>query len=174
MRWLPGSLRRQRIIFFNNGPVHVQTNKLLSSIRAVMTSCVIHVFNVYAATMCKYDAECMILKLSNPFLSVIVWAPYAKPTYYWTMLIHTDSSYCPSTGHRAWRHQMETFSALLGICAGIHRSPVNSPHKDQWRGALMFSLICVWINNWANNRKAGDLRRHRAYYDVIVMGNIVL
>ena len=29
---------------------------------------------------------------------------------------------------------------------GIHRSPVNSPHKGQWRGALMFSLICVWIN----------------------------
>ena len=31
---------------------------------------------------------------------------------------------------------------------GIHRSPVNSPHKGQWRGALMFSLICVWINDW--------------------------
>ena len=34
---------------------------------------------------------------------------------------------------------------------GIHRSPVNSPHKSQWRGALMFSLICVWINGWVNN-----------------------
>ena len=33
---------------------------------------------------------------------------------------------------------------------GIHRSPVNSPHKGQWRGALMFSLICVWINSWIN------------------------
>ena len=52
---------------------------------------------------------------------------------------------------------------------GIHRSPVNSPHKGQWRGALMFSLICVWINDWVNNREAGDLRRHRAHYDVIVM-----
>ena len=68
-----------------------------------------------------------------------------------------------------WRHQMETFSALLAICAGIHRSPVNSPHKGQWRGALMFSLICVWINGWINNREAGDLRRYRAHYDVIVM-----
>ena len=47
---------------------------------------------------------------------------------------------------------------------GIHRSPVNSPHKDQWRGALMFSLICVWINGWVNNREAGDLRRYRAHY----------
>ena len=64
---------------------------------------------------------------------------------------------------------METFSALLAICAGIHRSQVNSPHKGQWRGALMFSLIWVWKNGWVNNCKAGDLRRHRAYYDVSVM-----
>ena len=47
--------------------------------------------------------------------------------------------------------------------------PVNSPHKGQWRGALMLSFTCVWINGWVNNREAGDLRRHRAHYDVIVM-----
>ena len=52
---------------------------------------------------------------------------------------------------------------------GIHRSPVNSPHKGQWRRALMFSLICVWITGWVNNREAGDLRRYSAHYDVIVM-----
>ena len=52
---------------------------------------------------------------------------------------------------------------------GIHRSPVNSPHKGQWRGALLFSLICNWINSWIKNREAGDLRRHRAHYDIIVM-----
>ena len=33
----------------------------------------------------------------------------------------------------------------------------------------MFSLICVWINGWVNNREAGDLRRRRAHYDVTVM-----
>ena len=66
-----------------------------------------------------------------------------------------------------WRHQMETFSALLALCAG--NSPVNSPHKGQWRGALMFSLIFVWRNGWVNNREAGDLRRHRAHYGVTVM-----
>ena len=65
-----------------------------------------------------------------------------------------------------WRHHMETFSALLALCAG--NSPVNSPHKGQWRGALMFSLICVWINGWVNNREASGLRRHRAHYDVIL------
>ena len=52
---------------------------------------------------------------------------------------------------------------------GIQQWPVNSPHKGRWRGALMFSLICAWTNDWANNREAGDLRRHRAHHDVTVM-----
>ena len=52
---------------------------------------------------------------------------------------------------------------------GIHRSPVNYPHKGQWRGALMLSLICEWINRWVYNREAGDLRRHRTHYGAIVM-----
>ena len=41
-----------------------------------------------------------------------------------------------------WKH----FPRYWPFVRGIHRSPVNSPHKGQWRGALMFSLICVWIN----------------------------
>ena len=52
---------------------------------------------------------------------------------------------------------------------GIHRSPVNSPPKGQWRGALMFSLICVWINGWVHSREAGDLRRYGAHHHVTVM-----
>ena len=52
---------------------------------------------------------------------------------------------------------------------GIHRSPVNSPHKGQWRVTLVFSFICVWINGWVNNLEAGDLRRYRSHYDVTVM-----
>ena len=58
---------------------------------------------------------------------------------------------------------------LLAICAG--NSPVTgeSSHKHQWRGDLMFSLICAWINGWVNNGEAGDLRRHCAYYDITVM-----
>ena len=46
---------------------------------------------------------------------------------------------------------------------------LNSPHKGQWRGALMLSMICVWINGWVNNHEAGDLRRYRTYYNVTVM-----
>ena len=60
------------------------------------------------------------------------------------------------------------------FCSGlipVHQSPVNSPHKGQWRGALVFSLICAWINGWVNNREAGDLRRNHAHYDVNVMEN---
>ena len=52
---------------------------------------------------------------------------------------------------------------------GIHRSPVNSPHKGQWRGALIFSLICAWTNGWVNNRDTGDLRHHRAHHEITVM-----
>ena len=68
-----------------------------------------------------------------------------------------------------WKH----FSRYWPFVRGIHRSPVNSPHEGQWRGALMFSFICAWINGWVNNREAGDLRRHRAHYDVIMMIKVV-
>ena len=60
-----------------------------------------------------------------------------------------------------WKHCPRYWPFVRGIC----RSPVNSP-KGQWRGALMFSLICAWTNGWVNNRDAGGLRRNRAQYDV--------
>ena len=50
---------------------------------------------------------------------------------------------------------------------GIHRSPVNSPHKGQWHWALIFSMIYALINGWVNSR--GDLRRHGAHHDVIII-----
>ena len=55
------------------------------------------------------------------------------------------------------------------LCCWIHRSPVNSLRKGQWPGALLFSLICAWTNAWSNNGDAGDLRHHRAHYDVTVL-----
>ena len=64
-----------------------------------------------------------------------------------------------------WKH----FPHYWPFVRGIHRSPVNSLHKGQWRGALMFSLIGAWINGWVNNRETDDLRRRRAHYDAIVM-----
>ena len=64
-----------------------------------------------------------------------------------------------------WKH----FLHYWPFVRGIHRLPVNSPHKGQWRGALMFSLICSHAIGWVNNREAGDLRRYRAHNDDIVM-----
>ena len=64
-----------------------------------------------------------------------------------------------------WKH----FPCYWPFVRGIHRSPVNSPHRGQWRRALMFSLICAWTNGWVNNRYAGHMRRHRAHHDVTVM-----
>ena len=80
----------------------------------------------------------------------------------------THCPHCPLAGHDdviKWKH----FPRHWPFVRKIHRSPVNFPHKGQWRGALMFSLIYVWINDWANNREAGDLRRQHGHYDVIVM-----
>ena len=64
-----------------------------------------------------------------------------------------------------WKH----FPRYWPFVWGIYRSPVNSPHKGQWRGALMFPLICARINGRVNHREAGDLRRHHAHYVAIVL-----
>ena len=65
------------------------------------------------------------------------------------------------------------FDGRLDCIAAESQTPATSefPHKGQWHGALMFSLICTWMEDWVNNREAGDLGRHRAHYDVIIMSN---
>ena len=91
----------------------------------------------------------------------LMWLQY-EPLITWStfsqiLTIHEDVI--------KWKH----FPRYWPFVRGIHRSPVNSPQKGQWRGALMFSLICAWINVWVNNRYAVDLRRHCTHYDVTVM-----
>ena len=88
-----------------------------------------------------------------PYCSAIIlvyWLPYVET--------HHDDVI-------KWKH----FPRYWPFVRRIYRSPVNSPHKGQWRGALMFTLICARIKGWVNNCEAGDLRRNRAHYDVIVM-----
>ena len=73
-----------------------------------------------------------------------------------------------------WLHHDEIIKWKLfppnwSFVRGIHRSPVKFPHNGQWRGALKFSLICAWINSWVNSHEFGNLGRHRAHYDAIVM-----
>ena len=64
---------------------------------------------------------------------------------------------------------MEIFPALLAICVG--NSPVSGefPAQTPVTRSFVISLICPWIKGWVSNRETGDLRRHRAHYDVIVM-----
>ena len=69
---------------------------------------------------------------------------------------------------------METFSMLLAICAG--NSPVTGEFPAQRPVMRSFDIFfdLAWIHGWVNNGEAGDLRRHRAHYDVIVMPIITL
>ena len=85
-----------------------------------------------------------------------------------TPQLHLSDDMCSSRNHDdviKWKH----FPRYWPFVRGIHRSPVNSQHKGQWRGALMFSLICTRIIGWVNNGEAGDLRHHQAHYDIIIM-----
>ena len=85
-------------------------------------------------------------------------AAFGPPLWhYHTPSIHADVI--------KWKH----FLRYCPFVRVIHRSPVDFPHKGQWRGALIFSLIYTWTNGWAKNQDAGDLRRHCIYYNVIVM-----
>ena len=81
------------------------------------------------------------------------------------VLIDTQVGIGPHDDVITWKH----FSRNWPFVRGIHRSSVNFLHKGQWCGALMFSLICAWINGWVNNGEVGDLRRHRTHYDATVM-----
>ena len=89
----------------------------------------------------------------------------------WLMLcLCLCSALCNHDDVIKWKH----FPRYWPFVWGIHRSPVNSPHKGQWRGVLMLYLICAWISGWVNNHEAGDLRRHCTHYDVTVMIVLVL
>ena len=74
------------------------------------------------------------------------------------LISHTD-------GVIKWKHSLRH----CPFVRGIHRSPVDYPHRVQCLGTLMFSLIGAWTNGRATNQYAGDLRRHYAHYDVAVM-----
>ena len=63
----------------------------------------------------------------------------------------------------------ENIFRVTGTLCGEFTGPGEFQHKGQWRGALMFYLICVWINEWVNDREAGDLRRHRGHNDFTEM-----
>ena len=82
---------------------------------------------------------------------------------------HIVDNKCLSVDNNFIRHMVTSSNGNIFRVTDHLCGEFTGPHKGQWRGALMFSLICVWINDWVNNREAGDLRGYRARYDVIVM-----
>ena len=114
-----------------------------------------------------YDNELVHLKFES-FLE----SPYLEKILYWNRALAIiwynymkSAASCFHDDVIKWKH----FSRYWPFMQGIHRSPVNSLHKGQWRRALMFSLIWAWTNGWVNNWDASDLRCHRAHYNVTVM-----
>ena len=91
---------------------------------------------------------------------------FCKEPYFF-LYMHADLGFAMSSHDDVIK--CTHFPRYWPFVRGIHRSSVNSTHKGQWRGALMFSLICVWINGWVNNREAGDLGWYRVHYDISVM-----
>ena len=66
-----------------------------------------------------------------------------------------------------WEH----FPRYWPLVRGIHRDRWIPRTKASDAELWCFSLICAWINDWVNNREAGDLKRHLGHYDVMVMFN---
>ena len=97
------------------------------------------------------DLRCLLQDVAFGDAGIYTWYSSAYFEYY--SLCELGKCGIPNAW---WRHQMETFSALLTFVRGIHRSPVNSPHESQWRGALMFYLVCDWAIGWVNNEYFGS------------------
>ena len=95
------------------------------------------------------------------YLDVIYHVSGISGKMYW----HAGTSVIFHDDVIKWNH----FPCYWPFVQGIHRSSVNSPHIGQWRRALMVSLICAWINGWANNCEACDFRCHCTHYDITVM-----
>ena len=104
---------------------------------------------------------------------------YGEDTDFYLIFVHRNFhggigsryhlSYHPvGTLNTWWCHQMQIFSALLAILRGNPSVTGRFPSQSQWRGALMFSLMCVWTNVWENSRDAFDLRSHGTHCDVTV------
>ena len=139
---------------------------------------------LHADRCCNTFENDMKLKVKSRY--IVVWVRCSTLRLFlrgcaegagWLSMVGNPSTIIPEPYHHQWVTETNDdvikwkhFPRYWPFVRGIHRSPVNSPHKGQWRGALMLSLICAWKKNgWVNNRKAGDFRRHHAHYDVIVM-----
>ena len=112
------------------------------------------------------------------FWQLLSWCPTPTPTPTLVNTFEDDipvyhneyTVYSDLTSRMMTSSNGNIFRVVGPFVRGIHRSPVDSSPKGHWRRALMFSMMCVWTNNWVGNRNAGHLRCHLAHYDVNVMG----
>ena len=106
---------------------------------------------------------------------VIIWWP---KNYDWRILSENISPVSPASHHSFDEIESTTMMTssngnafrvagpLWGESIGHRWIPLTKTNDAElW----CFSLICAWINGWANNREAGDLRRHRTHYEVTAM-----
>ena len=108
-------------------------------------------------TVCMDKCCCCSCCCSNP-------SPRRK--FYLLAHMTRPGRYCISFEVHDDVIRLKHFPCYWPFVRGIHRSPVDSPHKGQWCRASMFSLICAWTSSWANNLDTGDLWRHHTHYDV--------
>ena len=111
------------------------------------------------STVCSTVCLSSRLYITGPLWQVTDGFPSQRAT----IPVHLHISMMTSSNGNIFR--------VTGHLCGEFTGPrwISRTKASDWHGALMFSLICVWINDWVNNREAGDLRRYRAHYDVIVM-----
>ena len=110
---------------------------------------------IILSLVCKSDYPCTTMKPHGSHLVSSIWPFFISGSLavrtllvvWLTLAVQYDTRggeflSCSSQVHDdviKWNH----FSRYWPFVRGIHRSPVNSPHKGQWRRALMFSLICA-------------------------------
>ena len=120
-------------------------------------------YNTFSSTCTIIFVKVLILCYPVPIetSTAIHWNRYAWHRWLMIILRCCAEHLYLHDGVIKWKH-FQRYRPLRGESTG-HRC---IPLKSQWRGALMFSLICAWTNGWANNRGAGYLRRPK--YTTIV------
>ena len=124
--------------------------------------------------MIGFGDKTLYYLLTQEIINIARWCNYINVSCLWAVTMRQSNYQSRTTiarrgisGVSCWRHQMETFSALLAICAG--NSPVTNEFPTQRPVTRSIDVFYAWINGWVNNGEAGDLRCHRAHYDVTVM-----
>ena len=130
-------------------------------------------FNIEFSTLLlsKWGFGFFVTALSFPYL--VYWAVVPEGwnnRIQWVSTIRIVRMGCMPDCSAWWRHQMETFSALLALCEG--NPPVTGGFPSQRSATESFDVFFdLRLNKrLSNNRDTGDLRRHRSHHDVTVMG----